>query len=230
MRAALILPAAGSGSRFGGDIPKQLLPLAGVAILRRSLEAFSGLVEQVIVPVATSLREAVAATLAPCATRFDLRLVEGGATRRRSVHAGILAAGADIDVVLVHDAVRPLVPRRCITDCLAALVDHDAALVAIACADTVKRSSDGRIVDGTVPRHDLWLAQTPQGMRRAAALAAFARAEVEDWDCSDDAQVMERAGHRVALVAGDACNRKITTPDDLALAQAMLAAGPEAAR
>lgn len=235
MRAALVLPAAGSGTRFGGETPKQLLPLAGLPILRRSAEAFAGLVEEVIVPVSPALHDAVAAMLAPCAALFRVRLVPGGATRQDSVHAGLLATDDAIAVVLIHDAVRPLVPRRCIAECLAALIAHPAALVAVPCVDTVKRSGDQRSGDqrtvaATVPRQDLWLAQTPQGMQRTAALAAFARARSEGWQCSDDAQIMERAGFTVALVAGDVRNRKITTPDDLAVAEAILADGGRSER
>jgi 2-C-methyl-D-erythritol 4-phosphate cytidylyltransferase len=118
--------------------------------------------------------------------------------------------------------VRPLVPGSCIAACITALTEHIAAVVAIPCAATVKRARADRTVDTTVPRDDLWLAQTPQGLRRTEALAAFARADAEAWSCSDDVQVMERAGHRVALVPGDARNLKLTTPDDWAIAEALL--------
>jgi 2-C-methyl-D-erythritol 4-phosphate cytidylyltransferase len=225
MPAVLVLPAAGSGSRYGGPIAKQLLPLAGIPLLRRSLDAFAGLVVAAVVPTSDGLREQVAAALA--GSPIPVRIVGGGATRQASVHAGLLATDPAWDLVLVHDAVRPLVPRRCIADCLAALASHDAAVVAIPCPDTVKRTAEGAAeVASTVPRDGLWLAQTPQGFRRDAGLAAFARAVAEGWTCSDDAQVMERAGHRVALVPGDRRNLKVTTPDDWAVAEALLAATP----
>jgi len=222
MLPVLVLPAAGAGSRFGGDIPKQLVRLAGIPVLRRSLDAFAGLVSEAVVPVASDGREAVAAALE--GSRVRVRLVPGGTTRQASVHAGLLATDPDCALVLVHDAVRPLVPRACIAACIAALALHDAALVAIPCPDTVKRANDGRVAT-TVPRDDLWLAQTPQGFRRASGLAAFARAESEGWTCSDDAQVLERAGFSVAVVQGDRRNFKITTPDDLAVAAALLTSG-----
>ena len=221
MRATLVLPAAGAGVRFGGAVPKQFLLLAGIPVLRRSLDAFVGLVDEAVIPVASAGRAAVAAALA--GSPIPLRLVEGGATRQASVHAGLLASDPTCAVVLVHDAVRPLVPRDCIAACLAALAQHDAALVALPCADTVKRAV-GTTVAATVPRDDLWLAQTPQGFRRASGLTAFARAASEGWTCSDDAQVLERAGFAVALVTGDRRNLKITTAEDLALAEALLAA------
>ncbi len=220
---SLVIAAAGNGSRFGGPIPKQLLPLAGRAVLLRSLDAFVGLVDEAVLAVSAELREHITALIA--GHPLQIRLVVGGTTRQESVFAGVRAAhGA---VVLVHDAVRPLVPRACISACLNALRTHPAAVVAIPCAHTVKRARDG-VVETTVPRADLWLAQTPQGFQRDLGLAAFARAAVEGWTCSDDAQVMERAGHVVAIVPGDAANLKLTTPDDLALAHALwsLRTGP----
>ena len=221
MRAVLVLPAAGIGSRFGGPIAKQLLPLAGIPVLRRSLEAFAGVVSEAIVPTNDALHDDVVAALA--GSSIPVRIIRGGATRQASVHAGVLASDQACDVILVHDAVRPLVPRACILACLEALTRHAAALVAIPCPDTVKRASSQQIVSETVPRDDLWLAQTPQGFRRTEGLAAFARALAEGWACSDDAQVLERAGHHVALVPGDRRNLKLTTADDWAVAEALLA-------
>ncbi|MCS6970230.1 MAG: 2-C-methyl-D-erythritol 4-phosphate cytidylyltransferase [Planctomycetota bacterium] len=215
--AVLLLAAGGSGTRFGGSVPKQLLPLAGVPVLRRSLDAFLGLVDEVVIAAHPAHRAAIAAACA--GLPLPLRIVEGGATRLASVHAALLASAGD--PCLVHDAVRPLVPRRCIADCLAALAEHPAALVAVPCAATVKRVAAG-LVQATVPRRELWLAQTPQGFRRAAGLEAFARAAAEGWDCTDDAEVLERAGYPVAVVPGDPLNLKITEPADWRLAEALL--------
>lgn len=220
MGVSLIVPAAGRGTRFGGSVPKQLLPLRGVPILVRSLRAFVGLVDETIVATAPDLAAELGALIA--AHGLAARIVHGGETRQASVHAALRACAHDR--VLVHDAVRPLVPRACIAACIAALDAHPAALVALRCVDTVKRAGVDGAVAATVPRDALWLAQTPQGFRRELGLAAFARAEAEHWTCSDDAEVLERAGQRVALVPGDARNRKVTTPDDLALAEALLAA------
>lgn len=228
MRATLVLPAAGSGSRFGGLVAKQLLPLAGISVLRRSLDAFLGLVSEAIVPTSPALHAAVVAALS--GSPIPVRIIAGGATRQESVHAGLLASDPASDVVMVHDAVRPLVPRRCITDCLAALATHTAVLVALPCPDTVKRADEARLVSETVPREALWLAQTPQGFRRTAGLDAFARAAAAGWVCSDDAQVLERAGHRVALIPGDRCNLKLTTADDWAVAEALLSSAAHPSR
>jgi len=215
---SLLLPAGGSGVRFGGPMPKQLLPLLGVPVIRRSIDAFAGLADECVVAAPAAHREAVAAACAGAAV--PVRLVEGGATRQASVAAALAASAGEL--ILVHDAVRPLIPRRCIAACIAALARVPAAVVALPCAATVKRAgADGRVA-ATVPRAGLWLAQTPQGFRRAEGLAAFARAGAEGWDCTDDAEVLERAGHAVELVPGDALNLKITEPGDFALAEAIL--------
>ena len=219
MGVALVIPAAGSGQRFGSATPKQYLDLAGRPVLAWTLDAFAGLVDEALLAVDEAW-EPLAATLAAAAP-FPCRTVRGGATRQASVHAALRAVDPGHDRVLIHDAVRPLVPPSCIRACIAALETHPAAVVAVPCAATVKRGLHG-LVQATVPRDDLWLAQTPQGVRRLAALAAFAAAPAGN---TDDAQVMEAAGHAVALVPGDARNLKITTPDDFAVAAALLRAG-----
>ncbi len=221
MATALVLPAAGSGRRFASDIPKQFLMLSGVPVICRTLTAFNGLVDEAVIAIDPDHRELLERCLASAPPTLPVRIVAGGARRQDSV--ALALAACTVDLALVHDAVRPLVPRRCIEDCLTALSTHIAAVVAVPCAPTVKRSDDGRTVAATVPRGPLWLAQTPQGLRRVEALAAFARAAAEHWNCSDDAEIMERAGHRVALVPGDACNLKLTTRDDLRLAEALWA-------
>lgn len=221
MGTCLVLPAAGNGSRFGSALPKQLLPLAGIPILRRSLARFIGLVDAVIIPAPPALHADILAAVV--GLPMPIQLVAGGATRQASVHAGLRACPPQHAWVLVHDAVRPFVPRRCISACIAALARFDAAVVAVACTDTVKRVQADlpSRVSATVPRDGLWLAQTPQGLRREFALAAFAGAESAGWTASDDVQVIERAGGSVAVVPGDRRNLKITTPDDWALAEAL---------
>lgn len=220
--AILVIPAAGSGTRFGAATPKQLLPLAGVPVIRRSLDAFTGVVDAAIIACAADQETAIRTACVGAA--FPLRFVRGGATRQASVHAALRAVPPDQETVLVHDAVRPFVPRACITACLAALATHDGAVVALPCSDTVKRADAEAThrVAATIPRDGLWLAQTPQGLRRAEALAAFDRAEAEGWTVSDDVQVLENAGLSVALVPGDRRNLKITTPEDWALAEALV--------
>ena len=227
MTTTLIIPAAGTGTRFGAvsgeKTPKQFLDLAGKPVLSWSLAAFAGLVDEAVLAVNDDWRDALVELLAAHPQTFPVRVVTGGETRQASVHAAILAATGD--VILVHDAVRPLVSTAVICACIDALKQHPAAVVAVPCAATVKRAGTGQdstMVAATVPRDGLYLAQTPQGFLRHAGIQAFARAAAEHWTCSDDAQVLELAGYAVALVPGEAVNIKITTPDDLDFAQAWL--------
>ncbi len=220
MAVALVIPAAGSGSRFGGERPKQFLDFGGRPVLARTLRAFAGQVDRAWLAVNDAWRDEVEVIAADAP--FPCTVVTGGATRQDSVHAALRAVDAGCDRVLVHDAVRPLVPARCIAGCLAALHLHPAAVVAIPCPDTVKRAASDGTVAATVPREGLWLAQTPQGFRRLDGLAAFAAAADAGFQGTDDVSLFERLGQRVALVPGDACNRKLTTPDDLAALLRML--------
>jgi 2-C-methyl-D-erythritol 4-phosphate cytidylyltransferase len=217
MTTTLIIPAAGRGSRFGADIPKQNLALRGRPVLAWTLQAFAGEIDRAIIAVDKAWLPTAQAIAVGAS--YPITLVLGGATRQASVLAALRSA--EDGIILVHDAVRPLVPRRCIVDCIAAVRDHGSALVAVPCASTVKRTADGRSVATTVPRDDLWLAQTPQGFRRDIGLSAYADPAAAT--ASDDAQVLERAGQAPRLILGDARNLKITTPDDLALAEAILA-------
>ena len=220
MRTIALLVAAGRGSRFGGETPKQYLPLLGRPVLRHAAEALlrDGGVEALL-PVVVAGEEAhVAALLAGLPCRPP---VSGGATRQASVRAGLEALGADApDIVLVHDSARPVVPHGTVRALLAALHAHPGAIPGLAVSDTLKHGAEGRITR-TVPRDGLFRAQTPQAFRYDALLAAH-RALTSD--ATDDAQVMEAAGQPVALVAGHDTNIKITWPEDLARVEAAMLA------
>ncbi|MBL8700214.1 MAG: bifunctional 2-C-methyl-D-erythritol 4-phosphate cytidylyltransferase/2-C-methyl-D-erythritol 2,4-cyclodiphosphate synthase [Alphaproteobacteria bacterium] len=222
---AAVIVAAGRGARFGGAVPKQYQRLAGRPVLRWSLEAYSRhprvrSVQVVIDPADTAL-------FATAAQGLALRPpVAGGSTRQESVRRALEALASDPPhLVLIHDGARPLVAATTIDAVIDALARHQAALPALAVSDTLKRSDDGTRVAGTIPRAGLWRAQTPQGFDFATILAAHRRFAGEEM--TDDAALAERAGHAVALVAGHEDNVKITTPDDLARAERVLAAIPD---
>jgi len=203
---ACVLVAAGSGQRFGGALAKQFSCCAGKPVMRHAAEALaaSGVMIQ---PVGDAV--AIDAALAGLAHR---PAVPGGATRQASVLAGLEAlAGAAPDVVLVHDAARPFIPPGTIAALLAALAGHGGAIPAVPVADTLKRGEAGRIT-GTVDRSGLFRAQTPQAFRYPLLLALHRAAAA---GATDDASVLEAAGHAVALVAGHEDNIKITWPEDL---------------
>jgi 2-C-methyl-D-erythritol 4-phosphate cytidylyltransferase/2-C-methyl-D-erythritol 2,4-cyclodiphosphate synthase len=222
MNNVALIVAAGRGYRVGGAIPKQYLGLGGCAILRRTILAFQahpgiGAVQVLIHPDDRALYEAATAGLTLRAP------LHGGASRQESVRNG-LEGIADLAPahVLITDAVRPFVTAGLISDVLAALETHPGAIAAVPLADTLKRGAGGMIT-GTVDRAHLFRAQTPQGFRYAAILAAHRAAAAADGpELTDDAMVAERAGLAVALVAGSEDNFKITTAQDLARAEAFL--------
>jgi 2-C-methyl-D-erythritol 4-phosphate cytidylyltransferase len=152
------------------------------------------------------------------------KIVAGGERRQDSVRQGLSAIDGDPDLVLVHDAVRPFLTREMITGVLEQAAKHGAAVVAIPMRDTVKQVGTDRLIECTVDRRSLWLAQTPQAFRLALLREAHRKAEQEGIHATDDAQLVERLGHRVALVEGSAENIKITRPEDLAIGEAILTA------
>jgi len=212
-KCVALVVAAGRGRRFGGDVPKQYLDLAGRPVLRHSLAAYAtnpqvDAVRTVIHGDDRQLFDAAAAGLGV------LDPVPGGNSRQDSVRLGLESlAPLAPDIVLIHDGARPFIDAGTIGRVIAALERHPGAIPAVPVADTLKREGDGGLIDGTVDRAGLWRAQTPQGFRFGEILAAH-RAVVGE-ELTDDAAVLERAGGSVALVLGDEGNVKITTTADL---------------
>ncbi len=221
---AALLTAAGTGSRFGAPEPKQYLPLLGRPVIRHAAEALlEGGHVTLIQPVVAAGEEARVAGLLTGLPA--LPPVPGGATRQASVRAGLEALAARDpapDLVLVHDAARPVVPAGTVAALLAALRTTPGAIPAQPVADTLKRGLDGRI-DATIPRAGLFRAQTPQAFHLDRLLAAH-RAAPAGVEATDDAQLMELAGQAVALVPGSERNVKITVPEDLDRVEADLMA------
>lgn len=228
-----MLLAAGRGSRFGGPVPKAFLRLRGRTLvtcsavrLVRALPANA--VGELVVLVHPADREP---HVADCRAelrevlgeRCAVRFVDGGDTRQQSMQNGLAACAADTDLVLVHDAARALVPIGPTRDCIEAALRTGAALLAIPAPDTLKRAAAGRVVT-TLDRTDVWQAQTPQVVRRDLLARAFAHAAATGFVGTDDVSLVEHLGEPVAIVPGTPTNLKITRPDDLPLAEAILAA------
>ena len=212
--------------------PKQFLELNGLPILIHSLRAFAAVprVTAIYVAVRRNEVERVDAQIAEHADKFGfagrVHVVEGGDNRQESVVNALAAIqdgiGEEDDVVLVHDAVRPLIDTATIERTIDAVVEHGAAIVGLPAVDTVKqveRTAHGALVTSTIPREFVVLAQTPQGFRCGLLRRAFAEATADGFVGTDEASVVERAGHPVAVVAGSQVNLKITQPGDLALAE-----------
>jgi 2-C-methyl-D-erythritol 4-phosphate cytidylyltransferase len=225
MQVFAILPAAGLGTRMAGPQPKQFLALDGTPILIHSLRAFASVprVTAIYVAVRKPEIERVQAQIDEYGFHGKVLVVEGGDNRQASVsHAlAALPATAD-DVVLVHDAVRPLIDAVTIDRTIDAVMQHGAAIVGMPAVDTIKqveRTAHGALITSTIPREFVVLAQTPQGFRFGLLQSAFAEAVADGFIGTDEASVVERAGQPVAVVPGSAVNLKITQSGDLALAE-----------
>lgn len=227
-KIAVILPAAGKGERFGSEGKKTLAKLDGRPVFLRSVELFVNRKDvcQTILAVAGSdlkeIKEKYAANLG----FMGVQVVEGGEQRHESVRAALEKISDEAELVAVHDAVRPCVSPAMIDAVFAEGAKTGAAILAAPLFGTIKRVAESGVIDATIPRENLYEAQTPQVFRRELLVEAYANLPESADNVTDDAQVLELAGHPVSVVKSDATNLKITTRDDLTLAHAILKARP----
>lgn len=227
-RAFALVPAAGMGKRMGADINKQYLLLDGMPIVARTLQVFqqseliSGIVLVTPEPEIPYCRSEVV-------ERYNLSKVlaiaPGGSERQHSVMNGLKElqrhAEAD-DIVLIHDGVRPFIDTRLLQQAYETACAADGALVAVPVKDTIKAVQNG-IITGTPDRSNLWQAQTPQAFRLELVIRAHRQAADDGFLGTDDCSLVERMGGKISTVTGSYRNIKITTPEDLVLAEAFLA-------
>ena len=203
-----------------GGVPKQFRLLGEAPVLVQTLRAFERhpAVGRCIVATAESEVAVVEAMLASYG--LDARVVSGGATRQESVGRGLTALPDEVEVVLVHDAVRPFIAAERIAAVIKAVQEHGAAALAVPVADTLRRGDAGTFGD-TVERADLWRMQTPQAARLRLLREAHAQATAEGFLGTDEVELLQRAGHAVRLVEGDAHHLKLTHPGDWAIAEVL---------
>jgi 2-C-methyl-D-erythritol 4-phosphate cytidylyltransferase/2-C-methyl-D-erythritol 2,4-cyclodiphosphate synthase len=229
MHVTAIIAAGGRGQRFGGAEPKQLLAVGGRPILERSVTAFAShpQVNAIVVALPQAqvddppdyLREADAFPK-------PVRVVAGGARRQDSVANAFRAAGEATDVIVIHDAARPFASAELIARTIAAAAESGAAVAAMQSRDTVKRTAragSGPFVEETIARETIYLAQTPQAFRREVLRRALELGARDGVEATDEAGLVELAGLPVRLVDGEASNIKITTPEDMAIGEAIAA-------
>jgi 2-C-methyl-D-erythritol 4-phosphate cytidylyltransferase len=222
-----LVPAAGRGLRMGGSVPKQFLALGGEPLILHSLRVLqaAAVIDQIILAVPQNemdycLTEIVANHHFTKVTK----VVPGGHERQDSVRHALEATHDDVDVVVVHDAVRPFFTQRMVEEVVTTAHAKGAAIIALPMKDTVKQVGAGHIIERTVDRQSLWLAQTPQAFRRDWLLAAHRKAHAEGVRATDDAYLIEWYGHPVSVVEGSGENIKVTRPEDMIIGEAILAA------
>lgn len=226
---AVILPAAGKSSRFHDQFYKKpFAPLENRPVWLHAAEKFTnrGDVRQTLLVISPDDREHFEEKFGGNAALLGIQVIDGGAERTDSVAAALARVQPDIEYVAIHDAARPCLVAEWIDAVFAAAVQHGAAILAAPVTGTLKRVTAKNNIQETVSRADLWEAQTPQVFRRRLLLDAYAQAAGGD-PATDDAQLVERLGHPVAVVACSRMNLKITTKDDLRLAGAILKALPK---
>lgn len=229
-RAACVLVAAGESTRMASvgasGARKPFQRLAGRSVLEHSCAAFDA-APSVGAIVIVAHREDVAAVEELARTRPSfakvVAVVPGGAQRTDSVRLGVARVAAQFEIVLVHDAARPLIRPETIERAVERTLSEGAALVAVPVSDTLKSSSDGLRAQSTIDRSRVWAAQTPQAFRAELLRDLLARAERENFTPTDDAALYERYVGPIPLVQGERSNLKVTYPEDLAVAEAILA-------
>ena len=221
---SVIIPSAGLGLRMGRNVRKPFLSINGKPILLHTFEKFSCFecVREIILVVnPDDHMEVLKEWNDRLNEQKETKIIPGGKRRQDSVYNGLLQSDANCNIVLIHDAVRPFVTSEVIEAVIKKVEECGAAIAAVPMKATVKQVSPDLTISRTVPRADLWMAQTPQGFKRHIIMDAYKKLLTTDAEVTDDAEVAERFGYKVAIVPGSDTNIKITTPEDLALAEAI---------
>ena len=234
MKASAIIVAAGSGTRLGFNRPKAFVELCGRPLLAYSLRTIAAVsaIEEAVVTIPEGMQSQARVLIREIGLEIPVKLTPGGAERQDSVRIALELTSAEAEMILVHDAARPFATPAMFEAALAAAQRCGGAIAAIPVADTLKRVGEdsgdtrngGRTIVGTVTRANRWQAQTPQAYRRKLLIQAHQRAVTDRIVTTDDSNLVEDLGVRVEIVDGSALNFKITTPDDLYLAELAAAA------
>lgn len=225
MKVVAIIPAAGKGKRMGHPIPKHYIRLEGRPILSYTLEAFEKCpdVNQVVMVVRSGEEEyCLKEVVEKYMFKKVLKIVIGGERRQDSVYHGIKGLDQDTDIVVVHDGVRPFVPPELISESIKMAMYFDGVIVALPVKDTIKEINGEGFVKNTPDRESLWYAQTPQTFKKRVIEEAFIRAYSDGFYGTDESSLVERIGGKVKIIEGTPENIKITTKEDLLLAEFIL--------
>lgn len=221
---SVVFPAAGQAHRMQVGLNKVFLTLAGKPMLLRTLLTFSKVpdVGELIVAVGADEVEPVTSLLGRVKGIAPWRVVEGGTERQYSIRNGLALVSEEADIVLVHDAARPLIRRDTIEELIRVVRAEGAAIIAVPEKNTIKIAAEDGTVAATPPRSSLWQVQTPQGFRKDILMEANRKADEDGFLGTDDASLVERLGVPVRIVRGEYSNIKVTTPEDMVVAEAIL--------
>lgn len=224
-QVAAVVVAAGSSSRMG--VPKQLIPLRGIPVIGRSLMALEAaeLVDEIIVVAREEDMLQIYDICKSCELEKVSKILKGGATRQQSVARGVRAAKDSTEYFAIHDGARPLLRPAAADAVIEEAFRSGAAATAVRVKDTVKQTDENGFITATPDRRFLWNVQTPQVFERRLYLEALRHAEAAGMEYTDDCQLVEQIGHTVRLCEGDYSNIKLTTPEDVAFAEAYLRRG-----
>lgn len=221
---SVVFPAAGQAHRMQVGLNKVFLTLAGKPMLLRTLLTFSKVpdVGELIVAVGADEVEPVTSLLGRVKGLAPWRVLEGGTERQYSIRNGLALVSEEADIVLVHDAARPLIRRDTIEELIRVVRAEGAAIIAVPEKNTIKIAAEDGTVAATPPRSSLWQVQTPQGFRKDILMEANRKADEDGFLGTDDASLVERLGVPVRIVRGEYSNIKVTTPEDMVVAEAIL--------
>ena len=223
MLASAIIPAAGSGKRFGEK--KQFKEINGKPLIYYTLAPFfeSTVIDDIVVPVQKNDMDEVASIINSIAMKKKVKVIEGGKTRQDSIHNALVQINNRTQLVCVHDAARPFITKDLVEKVIRSLKDCDAAIVGSQSTDTLKKVSNGEI-SSTIDRDKIWCVQTPQAFLKEAIINAYDLAKKQSFQGTDDSSLLERAGYRVKIINDSSTNFKITTNEDWIIAESLLSA------
>ncbi|MDQ3020447.1 MAG: 2-C-methyl-D-erythritol 4-phosphate cytidylyltransferase [Bacteroidota bacterium] len=218
MKVKVIIPASGSGERFGSKIPKQFLKIDGKEIIAYTLEKFNRikLIDEIIISSKLEFFVKISTIIKKYNLKKVRKIVEGGKLRQDSVYNALITLQCEEhDLVLIHDAVRPFVSSKKIIELINCTKKESCVILGIPVSETIKRADDQNFIKETINRNNLWSIQTPQGFRFDILKKSFKKAYEENFIGTDESAIVENAGYKVKVIEGEKKNIKITTKNDL---------------
>lgn len=218
MKIKVIIPASGSGERFGGQTPKQFLKIDGREIIAHTLEKFNSLksVDEIIISTKLEYFVRLATIIKKHKFRKIKKIVEGGKRRQDSVYNALINLEIDDDdLILIHDAVRPFISSKKINELINAAKQEKCVILGLPVSETIKRADNNNFIKETIDRSNLWSVQTPQAFRFDILKKSFEKAYRENFTGTDESAMVENAGYKVKVIEGERKNIKITTKKDL---------------